>query len=91
MKTKRLWVLTLAALLICGSASAQGFRRGGACKKCKMEQRFVRGKQFRGKDGVRFRAVRFQDPRFGDPRFQDMRFKDPRFFKKHGPKRHHRR
>ena len=101
MKTKRLWVLTLAALMVCGSASAKEFRRGKACKKCKQEQRFQRGKQCREKKFVRFEdyrfkgpkvvEVRFADPRFKDPRFRDPRFNDPRFHKKHGHKHHHRR
>jgi len=99
MKTKRLWVLTLAALMVCGSASAKGFRRGDArCKKCRQEQRFQCGKQCRGKEFVRFNDVRFKGPRFADPRckgpqFRDPKFGDPRFqkgrpVKKHGPKHH---
>ena len=96
MKTKRLLVFTLAALMVCGSASANGFRKGGVCKKCRMEQRFRHGKQFRGKKCIRFEKARFDDPRFRDPRFfdqksKDLRFRDVRFDKKHVHKRHHRR
>ena len=106
MKTKRLWVLTLAALMVCGSASAKEFRRGKACKKCKQEQRFQRGKQCLGKEFVRFEDYRFQQPRFvevrpGDPRFKGQKFRDQRFHgqkcekarfhKKPGHKHHHRR
>ena len=101
MKTKRLWVVALAAMFVFSGAQARDLRRGKECKKCQMEQRFQRDRQFRGQKCICFNEVRFKDLRFMevkamDPRFREQMFRKQqmekaRLAKKNGHKHHHRR